>query len=139
MKEAQGRDFYKEFDFIAARSGGAGGQNVNKVSTKIALRFHVDSSELLTSEEKALVHQKLKKNINNEGYLQLVCQEERSQLKNKTLCIKKFYDLLGKSLRKPKRRKSSMPTQASIAKRLKSKNITAQKKAARKKKFEDDV
>lgn len=139
MKEREERDFYKEFSFIASRSGGAGGQNVNKVSTKIELRFHVDSSELLTAEEKALIHTKMKNNINNEGFLQIVCQEERSQLKNKNLCINKFYDILRKSFHKPKRRKPSKPTRTSIAKRLKNKNIIAQKKTLRKKRFEDDI
>lgn len=81
----------------------------------------------------------MKNNINNEGFLQIVCQEERSQLKNKNLCINKFYDILRKSFHKPKRRKPSKPTRTSIAKRLKNKNIIAQKKTLRKKGFEDDI
>ena len=99
------RDFYGEFTFITSRSGGAGGQNVNKVSTKVELRFHVDTSLLLTDEEKQLLNKKSESKITNEGFLQIVSQEERSQLKNKQLCVKKFYELLKKSLTKPKKRK----------------------------------
>lgn len=127
------RDFYGEFTFITSRSGGAGGQNVNKVSTKVELKFHVDSSLLLTDEEKQLVLRKLKNQITNEGFLQIVCQEERSQLKNKQLCVKKFYELLKKSLTKPKRRKPTKPTFGSVKKRLKSKKIISEKKAQRNK------
>lgn len=131
------RDFYGEFTFITSRSGGAGGQNVNKVSTKVELRFHVDTSLLLTDEEKQLLNKKLKSKITNEGFLQIVSQEERSQLKNKQLCVKKFYALLKKSLTKPKKRKPTKPSKSAIQRRLTTKKIIAEKKAQRKKGSEE--
>ena len=132
------RDFYSEFTFITSRSGGAGGQNVNKVSSKVELRFHVDSSDLLSDEEKTRLHTKLKNQITNEGYLQIVSQEERSQLKNKQLCVKKFYELLKKSLATPKKRKPTKPSKSAVQKRLKTKKIVAEKKAQRKKGLEGE-
>ncbi|HEY4650999.1 MAG TPA: alternative ribosome rescue aminoacyl-tRNA hydrolase ArfB [Pontibacter sp.] len=129
--EIQERDFEKELQFQASRSGGAGGQNVNKVATKVELRFHVASSEQLTEEEKAMIQEKLAKRINNEGYLQVVCQEERSQLQNKELCIARFYELLRQALTRQKKRKATKPTRASVRQRLESKKKQAQKKANR--------
>ena len=129
--EIQERDFEKELQFQASRSGGAGGQNVNKVATKVELRFHVASSEQLTEEEKARIQEKLAKRINNEGYLQVVCQEERSQLQNKELCIARFYELLRQALTRQKKRKATKPTRASVRQRLESKKKQAQKKANR--------
>lgn len=131
MADIRERDFERELNFQASRSGGAGGQNVNKVATKVELRFHVESSALLTDEEKALVQQKLAKRINNEGYLQLVCQEARSQLQNKEVCVERFYELLSYAFKKQKKRKATKPTKASVQRRLEGKQKQAQKKADR--------
>lgn len=135
----QNRDFYTEFDFTTSRSGGAGGQHVNKVSSKVELRFHIDNSALLTSEEKETLKQKLANKINNEGYLQIISQAERSQLLNKQLAITKFYQILEKALTPVKRRKATKPTKASIQARLQEKKNLAGKKSERSKRdYSDD-
>ncbi|WP_439880669.1 alternative ribosome rescue aminoacyl-tRNA hydrolase ArfB [Pontibacter sp. MBLB2868] len=125
------RDLERELLFQASRSGGAGGQNVNKVATKVELKFHVQNSELLTEDEKALVQEKLGSRINNEGYLQVVCQTERTQLRNKELCVARFYELLRQALTKQKKRKATKPTHGSVKRRLEGKKRQAEKKAGR--------
>jgi ribosome-associated protein len=129
----ENRDFSREFVFQTSRSSGAGGQNVNKVSTKVELRFHVDNSVLLTEEEKVLIKEKLANHINQEGWLQVVSQTARTQLANKEDVVKKFYKLLQKAFFKPKSRKKTKPTQAMVAERLLSKKKTSEKKANRQK------
>ena len=129
--QLQSRDFEKELQFQASRSGGAGGQNVNKVASKVELKFDVQNSALLTDEEKELVLQKLANRINSEGYLQVVCQTERSQLQNKELCVERFYELLRQALTQQKKRKATRPTRASVKQRLESKKKRAEKKANR--------
>ncbi|KAA5549227.1 alternative ribosome rescue aminoacyl-tRNA hydrolase ArfB [Adhaeribacter rhizoryzae] len=124
-------DFTKEFEYRTSRSGGPGGQNVNKVSSKVELRFHVNNSELLTEEEKALLYQKLGNYITQEGYLQVICQTERSQLANKENCIQKFYALLGKAFTKQKARKPTKPSKASQHERIAAKKKLSDKKANR--------
>ncbi|WP_187261172.1 alternative ribosome rescue aminoacyl-tRNA hydrolase ArfB [Pontibacter beigongshangensis] len=125
------RDFARELEFQASRSGGAGGQNVNKVSSKAELRFHVASSGLLSEEEKALVHEKLANRITSDGFLQVVCQAERSQLQNKEECIRKFYELLRQALTKQKKRRPTKPTYGSVKQRLESKRRQSEKKSGR--------
>ncbi|MBC7475073.1 MAG: aminoacyl-tRNA hydrolase [Candidatus Sericytochromatia bacterium] len=125
------RDFLKEIFFHTSRSGGPGGQNVNKVSSKAELRFHVESSELLSDYEKELLKEKAANKINSEGYLQIVCQTERSQLFNKQQCIRNFYQLLEKSFAKKKARKPTKPSFSAINKRIDSKKKEASKKVSR--------
>lgn len=125
------QDFTKEFEFRTSRSGGPGGQNVNKVASKVELRFHVANSALLTEGEKARVQEKLAAYITNEGYLQLICQEERSQLANKETCIKKFYGLLRQAFTRQKVRRPTKPSHAARQERLTGKKQQADKKAGR--------
>lgn len=104
---------------------------MNKVATKVELRFDVQHSEALTEEEKALVQEKLGNRINSEGFLQIVCQTERSQLKNKETCVKRFYELLRQALTKQKKRKATKPSRSSVKQRLEGKKKQAEKKANR--------
>ncbi|MEI7527122.1 MAG: alternative ribosome rescue aminoacyl-tRNA hydrolase ArfB [Mariniphaga sp.] len=126
------RNFQDEFVFQASRSSGPGGQNVNKVSSKVELRFNITSSALLTDDEKIIIGDKLFNKINKSGELVLIAQTDRSQLKNKEKVIEKFYLLLEKALIPQKKRHKTKPTKASIEKRLVSKKVKSLIKCARK-------
>lgn len=128
----QGRDFYSEFKFSASRSSGPGGQNVNKVSSKVELRFNVRDSQLLNDEEKEIIQAKLEKKISIEGFLVIVSQAERSQLANKEKVIEKFYTLISKTLTPQKKRKPTKTPFKARAKRLESKRLKSEKKVLRK-------
>ena len=123
----------KELRFKAIRSSGAGGQHVNKVSSKVELSFYIRDSQGLSPAEKELLLLKLTNKLTKEGVLILQCDEARSQHQNKNLVTKRFFKVLKKALHVPKRRKPTKPTKSSIEKRLKSKKIKADKKANRKK------
>lgn len=126
------REFINEFKFSTSRSGGPGGQNVNKVSSKVELRFNIPKSALLSDEEKELIMIKLANRINNEGELVLFSQSERSQLANKELVIDKFYSILTKALKVQKKRKPTKPTARAKAKRMDNKRLKSEKKVLRK-------
>ncbi len=98
-------EIHKELKFKTSRSGGAGGQHVNKVSSKVELIFDIENSQHLSEEEKKLVSIKLLNRIDNEGLLHLQCDETRSQLKNKEIVIERFNGLLKKALTPIKKRK----------------------------------
>ncbi len=121
-----------EIIFKASLSSGAGGQHVNKVNTKVELRFHIDKSENFNEEEKHVLKTKLKNKISNEGFLVLSSQSERTQLKNKGKVLERFFDLLEKALKPEKKRKPTKPTKASKEKRLKEKHMQSEKKTGRK-------
>ena len=126
------RNFQDEFVFQASRSSGPGGQNVNKVSSKVELRFNITNSALLSDDEKIIIGEKLINKINKSGELVLIAQTDRSQLKNKEKVIEKFYMLLEKALTPQKKRHKTKPTKASIEKRLVSKKVKSLIKSARK-------
>jgi ribosome-associated protein len=126
-------DISKEIRFTTARSGGAGGQNVNKVETMVSGAFHVDSSLMINEEQKELLKRKLANKINSEGYLQLKSQIHRSQLANKEEVIKKMADLVGQALTKKKPRLATKPSKAAKQKRLESKKRDAVHKQNRQK------
>ncbi len=126
------RNFSNEFVFQASRSSGPGGQNVNKVSSKVELRFNVNDSQLLSEEEKSIVAEKLGNKMNKLGEIVLVTQADRSQLKNKEKVIAKFYLLLERALMQSKKRHKTRPTKASVERRLESKRVISTIKANRK-------
>lgn len=122
-----------EIYFKAVRSSGAGGQNVNKVATKVILNFLIFKSKGLTEDEITLLQTKLQTKISQEGVFQLACDEDRSQLKNKELAIKRFFDVLKKALQKPKERKATKIPRAVKEKRIQEKKKAGEIKAGRKK------
>ena len=126
------RNFQDEFVFQASRSGGPGGQNVNKVSSKVELRFNIEASALLTDDEKSVILAKLANKINKLGELVIVSQTDRSQLKNKEKATEKFYLLIEKALTPRKKRLKTSPTRASVERRLESKRVQSTIKAGRK-------
>lgn len=132
------RVFNSEFVFQASRSGGKGGQNVNKVSTKIELNFDIVNSSLLDETEKNILCEKLKNRIDKNGVLKIVSQTERSQLLNKNKAIEKFYILIEKAFKKEKVRHKTKPTVSSKEQRLKIKKVVSQKKSNRKVVMSDD-
>ncbi|WP_299126001.1 alternative ribosome rescue aminoacyl-tRNA hydrolase ArfB [uncultured Tenacibaculum sp.] len=126
-------ELLKELNFKAIRSSGAGGQHVNKVSSKIELTFDLENSKFLSSEEKQLLVKNLSNRLTKEHTLVLFCDETRSQHANKELAIKRFLDIIKQGLKKPKIRKATKPSRSSILKKAENKKQHSLKKTLRKK------
>ncbi|MCK0130219.1 aminoacyl-tRNA hydrolase [Flavobacteriaceae bacterium F08102] len=125
-------DLLSELSFKATRSGGAGGQHVNKVSSKIELSFDLLNSKVFSVEQKELLCKNLSSKLTNDNKLILFCDETRSQHKNKNLAIQRFITLIKQGLIAPKKRKPTKPSKASIRKKIQDKKKHADKKQLRK-------
>ena len=123
----------KELNFKAIRSSGAGGQHVNKVSSKIELTFDLENSNSLSDDEKILLISKLQSKLTKENIFILFCDESRSQHRNKEIAIKRFLELLKMNLIVPKKRKKTKPSKASVKRKAENKKRVSVKKALRKK------
>ncbi|MDR7208132.1 alternative ribosome rescue aminoacyl-tRNA hydrolase ArfB [Flavobacterium piscis] len=122
-----------ELSFKAVRSSGAGGQNVNKVSSKVVLTFDLNVSQALSEEQKLLLQTNLATRLTSENILILNCDEDRSQLKNKEIVVKRFLELIKKGLFVPKVRKATKIPKSVIKKRIKDKKNISEIKQSRKK------
>jgi ribosome-associated protein len=130
-KPISNRPFEQEVEIITSRSSGPGGQNVNKTESKVELRFNVNASSLLSEDEKARILNKQKRRISQDGILQVLAQESRSQLANRQLAFKRFYQYLQESMKKDKKRIPTKPSKQVVAKRIARKKKHSEKKQFR--------
>jgi ribosome-associated protein len=124
-------DLSSEFVFHASRSSGPGGQNVNKVNSRIELRFDIKNSALLSDVQKTILFTKLASRMTTDGILILTGQEERSQLKNKEQVVDRLYQLLREALKPVRKRRKTRPTRTSVEKRLQGKKMRSERKTMR--------
>lgn len=132
-RAVRSHDLAHELTFTTSRSGGPGGQHVNKVNTKVTLRFDVNRSRVLSQEQKAIIHKKFSSRISREGILVIHASEKRSQAGNRKAVLDKFDRLLSAAARKKKVRKPTGPTVASKRRRAEAKKRKSEKKASRRK------
>jgi len=126
----------QEASLKATTSGGKGGQNVNKVATRIELYFDILNSAVLSDEQKEVLLHKIRNRINADGVLRIVSSEKRSQLENKEEAKKKFAEIISKALTPQKARKQSKPSAQSKEERIRKKKLLSEKKKSRTEKFD---
>lgn len=120
-----------ELKFTASRSGGPGGQNVNKLETRVELRFDIAGSRSLSSDEKTMLLERLRSRIDSRGVLRIVSQESRSQWQNKQIVLEKFAEVMRNALKPRKKRNPTKPTKTAREKRLRAKRIRSERKKTR--------
>lgn len=123
--------FFREFKFQTSRSSGPGGQHVNKVSSRVELRFNLRETQLLNDDDKSILYHKLATRISQDDILSIVVQADRSQLKNKQSAIEKFFDLLTQAFTPVKKRRPTKPSRRARERRLKTKRLDSEKKTRR--------
>ncbi len=126
-------DIISEIQFKAVRSSGSGGQHVNKVSTKIELRYDLLKSTVLTEEHKELLLKTIAERLTKDNVIILHCDETRSQYRNKEIIVRRLLDILNRGLVQPKMRKPTRIPKSVRLKRLKNKKLQSDKKTSRKK------
>lgn len=126
------RKFETELTYTTSRSGGPGGQHVNKTETKVELRFNIPASEILTEDEKERLLKKLAGKLTTNGELIISSQDTRSQAQNREIATQRFYATLEEGLKVPKKRKRKRPSKAYHRKRLNEKKQQSEKKQQRK-------
>ena len=131
-EEIAGRNFFPDLKFTTSRSSGPGGQHVNKLETRVTLRFNVVHSTVLSEEEKQHLLQKWAEKLTQDAELVISSQAQRSQLQNKEACLTKFRKLIKAAFTKPKPRRATQPTKASVRRRREDKQKQSQKKNLRK-------
>ena len=137
MLSIRERGLERECTFTAVRSSGPGGQNVNKVATKVEMAFHVHDSALLSEEEKLLISDKLSAKINEDGFLKVSDSSSRSQATNRENVLEKFYATIEKTLTKPKKRKATKIPKA-VKERIKVHKIKTSEKKANRRAYKGD-